>query len=83
MKMAKLYRWRKKLLMTVAAMPLFQAATGSCALQELSSQLASSLALATFSAFVGAFQSALLQAFPSSDVLQILLGANRSPFFPN
>ncbi len=82
MKTVRLYRWRKKILLPLAALPMFQM-TGTCVLQELSGQLASSLAFATFSAFVGAFQQTLLQAFPSSDILQILLGANRTPFFPS
>jgi hypothetical protein len=81
MKMLRLYRWRKKILLPLAAIPMFQV-TGTCVLQDLTAQLASSLAFATFSALVGAFQSALLQAFPSSDILQVLLGANRTPFFP-
>ena len=80
-KTVRLYRWRKKLLLPLAALPMFQA-TGTCINDQLAAELASSLVFSTFSAFVGAFQTALLQAFPSSDILQILLGANRQPFFP-
>ena len=81
-KSMRLFRWRKKLLCMVAALPLLQA-TGTCDPFALNTTIGTSLASAGFSVFVGSIQSVLLQNFPSADVLQTLLGGNRQPFFQN
>ncbi|OQZ05521.1 MAG: hypothetical protein B6D36_09725 [Planctomycetes bacterium UTPLA1] len=78
----RLFRWRKKLLFMVAALPLLQA-TGTCDPFALNSTIGTSLASAGFSVVVGSIQSVLLQNFPSADILQTLLGGNRQPFFQN
>jgi hypothetical protein len=75
-----LYRWRKKLLLPLAALPMFQMGT-TCISQDIATAVGSQLALGTFQLIVGAINSTLLQSFPDMDVLQILLGGNRQPFF--
>lgn len=77
----RMYRWQKKLLVLGATLPLFQA-TGTCDPLGLNSAIFSSLTSATFSVFVSAVQSTLLEFFPSSEILATLFGVNRSPFFP-
>ena len=75
--MMRFHRWSKRILFTLAALPVFQAASGcDSIIAALSSQFQS----ATFNLFVGSVESVLLTNFPSVDVLQILLGANRHPF---
>jgi len=73
------HRWSRRLLVTLAAMPLFQA-VGGC--DAVLASVASQFVSGTFNLFVGSVQAMLLQNFPSMDILQILLGANRQPFFP-
>lgn len=83
----RIQRCSRKILLGMAAIPVFQA--GTCDATGLSNfvtsqflGVASSINLAVFQSFIGAGQQALLQAFPSFDILQILLGVNRQPFFP-
>lgn len=82
--MSPVYRrlngWRKRIVLAAAALPLLQA-TGTCDPFALNSTLAGQFASATLGVFIGAVQQVLLQNFPSADVLQILLGGNRQPFF--
>lgn len=75
--MLRMHRWSKRILMTLAALPMCQAAGGCDSLiTAFNSQLASS----TFNLFISSVQATLLANFPSADILQILLGANRHPF---
>ncbi|GJQ25824.1 MAG: hypothetical protein HBSAPP02_08560 [Phycisphaerae bacterium] len=76
----KLYRWRKKILVAAAMLPLCQT-TGTCDLSTIPNLIGQQIASATFSVVVGSIQQTLLTSFPSSDVIQILLGGNRQPFF--
>ena len=71
----RLYRWRTKIMLPLAAMPLFQM-TGTCD----SDQVIGSVNSAVFNLFVGSIRSALIQNFPSADFLQFLLG-NQPPLF--
>ena len=75
--MTRMHRWSKRILLPLAALPLFQA-TGGC--DSLIAAFTSQLASATFSLFISSIQTTLLTNFPSADVMQILLGANRHPF---
>jgi len=77
----KLYRWQKKLLIIVAAMPVLQA-TGCIDFQlSMLSSFVTQSALSSLNLLVGSATQFLLQSFPSADVLQALLGGNRQPFF--
>ncbi len=76
----RVMRWRRKVLVLGAMLPMFQA-TGTCDPYGLNAAIFSSLTSATFNVFVGAMQQTLLQFFPSSEILATLFGANRSPFF--
>ncbi|MCG8405507.1 MAG: hypothetical protein MI923_09955 [Phycisphaerales bacterium] len=76
----RLYRWRKRILLPLATLPLFQM-TGTCDPFALQSTIISQTGLATFNLFVSSIQQTLLTTFPSADILQILLGGNRQPFF--
>jgi hypothetical protein len=75
----KLYRWRKKILVAAAALPMCQAAN-SCALDQIPGLVGQQIASATFSIVVNSVRQTLLTSFPSADVIQILLGGNRQPF---
>ena len=75
----KAHRWTKRLLLPIAALPIMTL-TGGC--DSLVAAGASQLLSATLSTTVASVHSVLLQAFPSADLLQVLLGADRSPFFP-
>lgn len=75
----RIYRWRYKLLLPLAAFPLLQAAT--CSLNDIGGYVAGQIATGTFQLVVGAVNSTILQLLPEADVVQILLGGNRSPFF--
>lgn len=75
-------RWRKKLLFAAAALPMLQA-TGTCDPFSINSLIVQQLATSTLGVVSGSIQQVLLQSFPSADVLQILLGGNRQPFFQN
>ncbi len=76
----KLYRWRRRILLPIASLPLLQM-TGTCDPGTLAQSVISQVNLAMFSLLIGSLQQTLLQAFPSADILQILLGGNRQPFF--
>lgn len=78
----RLYRWRKKVILAVAMLPILQT-TGTCDPFSLNTIITNSLAQAGFSVVVSSIQSVLLQNFPSADFLQTLLGGNRQPFFQN
>ncbi len=75
----KAHRWMKRLLLPIAALPMMTL-TGGC--DSLVAAGASQFASSVFSTTVASVHSVLLQSFPSADLLQVLLGANRSPFFP-
>ena len=77
-KRMKLYRWRKKLLLPIALLPLFQT---TCIMQDIANAVGAQVVTGTFQLLVGSVNSTLLQAFPDLDVLQVLLGGNRQPFF--
>ncbi|MCB9852393.1 MAG: hypothetical protein H6819_04800 [Phycisphaerales bacterium] len=76
----RIYRWRMKILLPLAAFPLLQAAT--CTANDIAGAVIGQVATGTFQLFVGAVNSTILQLLPEADVIQILLGGNRSPFFP-
>lgn len=75
----KIYRWRYKLLVPLAAFPMLQATT--CTLNDIGSAVAGQIASGTLQLVVGAVNSTILQLLPNADVIQILLGGNRAPFF--
>ena len=77
----RFYRRRKGLLMTVAAMPLFQA-TGTCDPFFLNSLIGQQVVSTVFGLFVSAVQQVIFQNFPGSDVVQTFLGGNPNPIFP-
>lgn len=74
-----------KILILLAALPFFQGTCDPSGVGNLvvsgALDIGAQVNVALFSAFVGAVQSTLLQSFPSADLLQILLGGNRFPFF--
>jgi uncharacterized membrane protein YjdF len=72
------HRWAKKLLLVVAALPLLQATCDPFALNTL---IAQEMAFSIFGSLVGASQQFIATHFPSADIIQTLLGQNRSPFF--
>lgn len=75
----RLYRMRRKLLVLCAAMPMLQAT--ACAVEDFQNAFLSSLATSTFSLLVGSINSTLVTLLPESDIIQILFGGNRTPFF--
>ncbi len=75
----KAHRWMKRLVLPMAALPVMTV-TGGC--DSLVAAGASQLATSVFSTTVASVHSVLVQNFPSADLLQVLLGANPSPFFP-
>ena len=84
----RIQRWSRKILLGAAAIPICQAA-GTCDTASLNNFIASqalgvasSINVAVFQSFVAAGQEGLLRAVPSFDLLQILFGVNRQPFFP-
>ncbi len=81
----KYYRWSKKLLIIVAALPMLQA-TG-CDLLGASSYFAQdfnqNLAFGVFSSVVRGISSTLLGFYPSADLLQTFLGGNTTQFIQN
>lgn len=77
----RLYRWRKRLMLAMAGTPLMMV-NGGCDPFVINQLIGQQLASAAFSVFVGSIQQVMLRSFPSSDVIQILLGGNRQPFFP-
>ncbi len=74
------YRRIKRLMLPLAALPIFQAA-GACDPLTFWTANVSSLTGAMFNSFVSNAQATLLRNFPSADLLQILLGGNPRPFF--
>jgi hypothetical protein len=75
----RLYRWTKRLLLPLAALPVLQ--TTGCDLNSLISGALSDFGAATFGSLVTSATTVLLQNYPSSEMLQIILGGNRFPFF--
>ncbi|HVP12566.1 MAG TPA: hypothetical protein VMV94_15430 [Phycisphaerae bacterium] len=76
----RLYKWSKRLLILAAALPVFQT-TGTCDLNSIISGAFSEFGAATFGTLVSSATGVLLQTYPSSEMLQILLGGNPFPFF--
>ena len=80
----RLYRWRKKIMLLAAALPLLQA-TGTCdpfALNGfIASEFSQNLAFGVFGSVVRGVQTTLLTFFPAADLLQLLLGGNTSAFY--
>lgn len=76
----RVYRWAKRLMFLVAALPVLQA-TGTCDPGTLISAGLTQFGNSTFNLLVGSTTQVLLQNFPSADLLQILLGGNPRPFF--
>jgi hypothetical protein len=76
----RFYRWSKRLLLPLAAMPVFQATTSCDPLSIISAGL-SEFGSATFGTLVSSTHQVLLQTYPSSEMLQLLLGGNPFPFF--
>ncbi len=75
--MKRLHRWSKRILLGMAALPLLQTA-GGC--ESIYTAFGQQLQSATFDLFISSVTQVLLTNFPSADLLQILLGANRHPF---
>lgn len=76
--MTRCYRLRKTLLMGLAALPLFQA-TGTCDPFALNSVIGQQIVQTTFGLFFSSIQQVVFQNFPSSDIVQGLLGGNPNP----
>ncbi len=79
-----LHRWRKKIMIGAAGIPLLQ---GTCdpavgMVVDTALGVASSINISIFQTFIFSLQRVILQSFPSADLLQILLGGNPQPFFP-
>ncbi len=72
----RVHRWSKRLLLTIAALPVCQLA-GGC--DPTLNTFFWGLANSTYSLFVGSAQQVLLQSFPSADILQVLLGGAPPP----
>ncbi len=81
----RLHKWRKKILIPLAALPLCMGTCDTSGAANLivsgAIDIGAQVNVALFSTFIGAIQQTLLQSFPSADLLQILLGGNRMPFF--
>ena len=75
----RMVRFRRKMIVLCAAMPLLQ--TTACAFEDLSGALLGSLASSTFNLLVGSINSTIVTLLPDADIIQILFGGNRSPFF--
>ena len=75
----RLYRWRKKIMLPLAAMPLFQMA-GTCDPGQIVGGVVGTINSAVFNLFVGSIRQTLIQDLPSADFLQFLLG-NQPPLF--
>jgi len=74
------YQRLKRLLLPMAALPLFQA-TGACDPASFWANNVASFTGTVFNSFVSNAQATLLRNFPSADLLQILLGGQPHPFF--
>ena len=74
----RLYRWRKKILLATAMLPIFQA-TGTCDPFALNDVIGQQLASATLNLVYGSFVSMLATSFPGANLLQALLGGNPFP----
>jgi len=79
-----LYRWRKKILLLCAALPLLQT-TGTCDIASINGAFASfmgsNVLWSVFSTVVRSTQSTLLQFYPGANILNTLLGGNPTPLF--
>jgi len=76
----RVYRWRKRLLLLMAALPMLQM-TGTCDPGQIVGGVVGGVNLAVFNLLVGSARQTLIQDFPSADFLQLLLGNPTSPFF--
>ena len=76
----RFYKWSKRLSLLLAALPVFQA-TGTCDLNSIAAGALSEFGAATFGSLVASATTVLLQTYPSSNIIQVLLGGNRFPFF--
>ena len=78
------YRWRKKILLLCAALPLLQA-TGTCDIATIDGTFAnligSNLIWGIFSTVVRSSTSTLINFYPGANILNTLLGTNPTPFF--
>lgn len=74
--MTRVYRWRKRLLLPFAALPICQV-TGGC--EQVVASTALELTMSTVGMFVSSIHQVLLQNFPSADILQVLLGGAAPP----
>ena len=74
-----LYRWRKKILLAAAMLPMFQA-TGTCDPFAINSFIFQQLASSTLNLVYGSMITTLSTSFPGADMLQALLGGNPFPF---
>ena len=72
----RLYRWRKKIMLAAATLPVFQTACDPALNQFVADQLANS----TLNLVYGSFIATLATSFPGADMLQMLLGGNSTPF---
>jgi hypothetical protein len=75
--MMRLHRWSKRIVLALAALPIFQT-TGGC--DSIIAAFNAQFQAATFDLFISSVQTVLLTNFPSADLLQILFGVNRHPF---
>jgi len=75
----RMVRFRRKMMVFCAAMPLLQ--TTACAFQDISSVFLGSLASSAFNLLVGSINSTIVTLLPESDIIQIIFGGNRTPFF--
>lgn len=83
--MRRMHKWSKKVLVPLAALPVFQVA-GGCDPTGITNIIVSqtlNLAGGVTQLFLASAQQVLLQSFPSADILQIFLGqAPPPPLFP-
>jgi len=75
----RVFRWRKKIMLSLAALPLLQM-TGTCDPGAVVGGVIGTINVAVLNLFVGSLRQSLIQDLPSADFLQFLLG-NPAPFF--
>lgn len=79
-----LYRWRKKILVLCAALPLLQT-TGTCDIASINgafgSYVGSNMLWSIFSTLVRSTTSTLINFYPGANILNTLLGTNPTPLF--
>ena len=75
----RLYRWRNRILLPLASLPLFQM-TGSCDPTGIQDEFNAQVGASLFGLIVNSARQTLLQSFPSADLLQLMFG-NPPPFF--